>query len=551
MKVAGSTVSRAAFASVADSGEPLPFPDWLRVSEESIQFRSVATTRGLVLIEEEYLGASMVDNAIAEVLLKAVDDGDIDSLHRCVANANGTFAVIVVCFSTRRIGCVTDFLGIHPVYVDERRNDEFVVSTSFCLANQPQAKEADLAGVLQRAVLGICLGARTPVRGITRLRAGEAIIIDLVRSRIERRVTNLIPNRCVTAEESWPELAKHIFSEAVTDRLRAVGGEIQVGFLSGGLDSRVVIAELLEHSKVQAFTFSRPRTQEYEFSKRFAEANALRLTVAAPAPDRVIDWAGLMRAALLRSEIRQPHIAWSGDGGSVCCGSVYCSEEQIEAFKLEPDDCALRMMKHLGIRLPRLFARSGEWRHALEQTREDLKEEIIRAQGARDDRSCHFFYMLNDQHRHLDLYFDRVHIHKVRFLLPFFDRRVLQFWLSLPLAPRLYHKLYMKWFDTFKPSIRSTPWQTYPNHVPCPIIDNGSLPAQWQSGFWPEREANSKRSLRRGSIKALRDGFSNELLSQLGLFVALTMDISGLRKQTGALAIATEFADLGRGSFQQ
>lgn len=96
-------------------------------------------------------------------------------------------------------------------------------------------------------------------------------------------------------------------------------------------------------------------------------------------------------------------------------------------------------------------------------------------------KAIYYFLMNNDQKRHLQHHFETICEHEIEFLLPFFDANFLEKTYSTPIREMLYHRVYCKWFDFFPASSRCVPWQTYPEHIPCPVELPEGLSNQWST----------------------------------------------------------------------
>jgi hypothetical protein len=65
--------------------------------------------------------------------------------------------------------------------------------------------------------------------------------------------------------------------------------------------------------------------------------------------------------------------------------------------------------------------------------------------------------------------------------LPFYDRRVIASIMRIPSPLRsfLRHAFYHHLVNLLPPIVRSVPWQTYPDHLPCPTVEPAPPPDQW------------------------------------------------------------------------
>lgn len=174
--------------------------------------------------------------------------------------ANGVFSVIHYRPDTGKLLLAADKLGLRPLYF--WINDGFAIFASALRILEGLeliTKRMDVQAVTEIVGLGYALGERTPYTDIALLRAGEVVTItanDVVRQKYWRwdeiELTNL------AEDEVLPELYRS-FNSAVGKRLRGDGAT--AAYLSGGLDSRCIVAALRDKgAQVHTFNFARPNT---------------------------------------------------------------------------------------------------------------------------------------------------------------------------------------------------------------------------------------------------------------------------------------------------
>jgi hypothetical protein len=112
-----------------------------------------------------------------------------------------------------------------------------------------------------------------------------------------------------------------------------------VSFLSGGMDSRCVVAALREqNARVYTFNFSTPESQDQVFAKAFARAaGTTHFEGFTPASEP--RWSAMISSAwdAERQKVspipEHPRLVWSGDGGSVGLGHVYLSRGIVDQMR--------------------------------------------------------------------------------------------------------------------------------------------------------------------------------------------------------------------------
>ena len=94
------------------------------------------------------------------------------------------------------------------------------------------------------------------------------------------------------------------------------------------------------------------------------------------------------------------------------------------------------------------------------------------------EKAYYLFLLLNDQHHHLAIPFDKVDEYQMDFCLPFYSWKVLRHVLSQPTAQVRKHRFYHDFLRYAFPEALDSPWQAYPGHVPCLLPKEGI--DQWQ-----------------------------------------------------------------------
>jgi hypothetical protein len=215
----------------------------------------------------------------------------------------------------------------------------------------------------------------------------------------------------------------------------------------------------------------------------------------------------------------RPRLAWTGEGGSVGLGHVYITPEIVQALQAgEVDDAIdifLRQQNRVlltRILKPRLAARLRGYLHAR------LRRELAAIPYPDPLRGFCIFLNLNGPRRHLEHHFDAIDCHRLEYQMPFYDAHLLEYITSLPVDPCLYHRLYVKWLESFPAAVLEVPWQAYPGHVASPARVPDDLPDQWTQPASPQHEATRARELRQRSAAMLSAAdFPRPILSRSAL----------------------------------
>ena len=410
--------------------------------------------------------------------------GQIDSLCLC----RGTFCAAVYDKTRKSLHLIADKLGVRPIYYWVLP-DYIVFATALrILEALPFGnKTLKLQGVAELACFGYPLSDRTPYENIFTLHAGEIVSIDtdsLNRKRYWHwdELTSKEPS-----DITPPQRLYRLFVDAVKLRLR--GEKFAAAFLSGGLDSRAIVATL-KNLGAEVFTANFgpiAGSQEQVFGQLAADRLGVHYRQLPYRPivegdayskDSVIDWFNSIERQDHCSQ--RPKLIWSGDGGSVGLGHVYLNPDIVAASRsgnLQEATEKFMAYNRWGLSaklLKRQIAASLD-----DMVREGIRTELESVHPADHGRIFYLFLMLNDQRRHLFNYFENLDLTRVEFELPFFDADFIAGVMQESIDPFLRHVFYLDWLKCFPPGVLETPWQAYPNHVPCPLPQPDGLKYQW------------------------------------------------------------------------
>lgn len=456
---------------------------------------------------------------VGEPLLSSMDQGreasrarDLEHLHRAWDDDNwdilkqvrGIFAAVYYRPKSGTLCLIADKLGVRPIYY--WANGSWIVFSSALriLEAMPFVpKVMKFRAVTEIACFGFPLSARTAYEDIWTLKAAELIRFE---------------DSSCTSQQYWrwdsipvsrrpePELlqeAHQRFLEAVKVRLH--GNRVVTSFLSGGLDSRCVVAALSgQAEKIHTLNCSFPNTQDRVFGAEYAGQMGTihqEEEMMISHPDFFQHVSTLWETDPNRKQWlpERPRLIWSGDGGSVGMGHVYMTEKVVDLLRRGDQETAIREFlrtenKHIVRRLLKPAALAAA-EPIIEQ---GMREEFDDLHCEDPGRNLYIFLLLNDQRRHLANQYERLDLSHIDYIEPFFDSDFLAFIASVPLDLCLLHRFYNKWLKLFQAPVSTVPWQAYPGHELCPIPQPPGLVSQWN---------NSK-------LEVLQDSFKGQLLSE-------------------------------------
>lgn len=434
-------------------------------------------------------------------LTEDIKNGSWESLKK----VRGTFVLVFYDLNNNAAYLISDKLGVRPLY-HWIREDIFAFSTRFkCLMAMPFiSKERCEHALSETVVFGYPLGTRTCAKDVAVLGAGEILKITPGSKTSERYWKwDEISEKALTVEKAT-QTATEIFSDSL--RIRMDSDTRAGAFLSGGMDSRTIVAQLSAHGvKTVLYNFSPTNSQDLAFASLFAQQLDVPL-ISSPRDEPLHRGFRLHLAELTSSlldgnphTLDRPRALWSGDGGSVGLGCVHLDHPMVDAMRAGKEDEALSLFcKKNYFSLPLKFFRRSKQKEYSRFVTDTIKTEMSTYNCNDPANKLFLFLMLNDQRRHLYDFYEEIDSHGLEYQLPFYDSSFLEFIFSLPLDTRLNHKFYHEWFKTLSPTVTAVPWQTYPGHVPCPIQDGKNLEYQWAKG---------KKKPVRERLFAAREGF--------------------------------------------
>lgn len=399
--------------------------------------------------------------------------GDSDAALRA---CRGTYCAFVYETGAQRLHLMTDKSGVRPIYCWVS-SDFIVFATALRIIEAvPFCKKTlGMQGIAEAATFSFALGDRTPYENVFSMLAGEHLVAaggELRRPRYWRW-DEAMPSS--SSDLPAQERLHRTFREAV--RIRLGSDRATAAFLSGGLDSRVIVAELRDAgAAVFTANYAPPGSQDQVLgqmmSDRLGTHNTPLVRTAVVEGDpyskaTVHEW--LKGPEYAAAGPARPRVLWSGDGGSVGLGHVYLNQEMVDSLRAGDVDTAIGQFfayNRLGLSVKLFKSHVGNALNNLMM--QGVRDELKALTPADPGRAWYLFLMMNDQRRHLFNHFESMDLGRLEFELPFFDAEFLADVMREPFDPFLRHAFYVEWLQQFNPAVAGTPWQAYPRHVPCP-----------------------------------------------------------------------------------
>ncbi|WP_434516569.1 hypothetical protein AB6Q56_08185 [Dechloromonas sp. ARDL1] len=503
--------------------------------ESGNQHRSLLVSNVFVLERKiSRVGISLCGDLVAkdsEKTLIELASGEIDFsgevIKSMLKGANGTFAFAAL---ADELWLATDFLGGRPLF-HAVHEGVLIFGTSFELIRRliPKPCSLDFQAASEDFCFGYPLSDRTLANEIKVLRGGEYIRCSRGEFEVAYYERFPVELETFTAIESSLEASALAIRAAIHDRVQS--GESQVALLSGGLDSRVIVSELLEEGhQVTAANYSLVGTLDRIFAEQFSESSRISLRINnfqkqyhCLAQGETTSFS--LNAA--QSGLPEKRI-FSGDGGGEIFGFI---DIKPEFFQCSCFDDFVNLMIH---QQPSKYIGGDKFRdNIIDACRDGLRSQLDHI-GFRDElKAAYVLYLVNDLRRHLHEYFSGLCSETRELLLPYYDRRVIGAALRIPNISKelVGHGYYYRLLDHLSPAIKLVPWQSYPGSIPCPVpYEEGRGVSQW--GY--ERETN-RRDARRWAFLALRSinlSVQNKEIRAVILVVLCCFAIIGLYKNS-------------------
>jgi asparagine synthase (glutamine-hydrolysing) len=245
---AGLGVRRLAIVDVAEGHQPVWGEDGAVVAVQNGELYNHESLR-----REELAGyrfASRCDSEVLPHLYQRYGVGFVERLR-------GKFGLAVWDRGRRRLVLARDRLGVKPLYyaqVGERL--VFASELKSVLASGFVPADLDYDAIDAFLSLGYVPGPATPLAAVRKLGAGERLVVEDGRVRVERYWSYPLPQpeRPARALEEYAEELLELLDEAVRLRLMS---EVPLGaMLSGGLDSSLIVALMARHMSEPVQTFA-------------------------------------------------------------------------------------------------------------------------------------------------------------------------------------------------------------------------------------------------------------------------------------------------------
>ncbi len=224
--------------------------------------------------ELEQLGYNFRTGADTETIIYAYEQWGVE----CLAKLRGMFAFAIWDRSQRRLFLARDRVGKKPLFYAQH-GDRFLFASELqgILADKDFPREADPRAIDAYLTYGYVPAPHTAFKGIYKLPPAHYLTLDVKPSGAQQRIErywalSYLPKLRIS-EEDASEALREKLTEAV--RLRMISDVPLGAFLSGGIDSSIVVGLMagLSDAKVKTFSigFKEAAYNELDHARRIAE----------------------------------------------------------------------------------------------------------------------------------------------------------------------------------------------------------------------------------------------------------------------------------------
>ncbi len=455
-------------------------------------------------------------------------------------HVNGLFCAAHYNPVSHTLMLLCDKHGLRPFYYWE--NEKYVIfSTALRILEDLDVipKRLDIISMLQMQTLKFSLADRTPYADIKRIEAGQIISFS---SKSKEMSSYWRWDTVPCSKESEQEQLRQLYRRFRLAVKRRLGDDkVTVCALSGGLDSRCIVGVLRDLDvTVHTFNFAPPGTQDSVLAAMFArEIGSIHREISlntqtddplSPIAELSRAWKGTRFGG--RKPADRPLVVWSGAGGSVGLGHVYTTKPVIDFMRNNKPESAIdfylkKMRFGIGGKIfkPKI-------RVSFSKVLKVGIQEILNGLHHEDPaRNFYLFLMLYEQRGLFTGYYEEIDIHRLEFHSPFLDSHFFEAIVASPIDLCLNHHLYHRWLKLFPEPVYSVPWQSYPEHEPCPHPIPEDLTWQWDGAYKiPEHEAWLKQNrLKKARQLLKRDNFPHALARRWYFASAMLAYKYGLR----------------------
>ncbi len=271
-------------------------------------------------------------------------------LQNLLDELEGVFSVMILADGGILTGC--DPMGFFPVFYTSKDSDWIVSDDPYRLSGTTGSPTPNTQTRAEFISGGYVMGDETLIRGVRRLRPGEALFLKDGLAREDGRPFAFVPSGSLSSDaEPLKDDLYRILDAQSRDMVEYLGGRTAVVPLSGGYDSRLIACMLkkAKYERVVCFTYGR-HNQETGLSERVAKTLGF--------PWHFVDYDRLESGQFSDEPLFRDYCRYAGNLVSMPFLQEYFAVKFLKENDLLPDD-SIFLPGHLGDNLGGSFISRG------------------------------------------------------------------------------------------------------------------------------------------------------------------------------------------------
>lgn len=210
-----------------------------------------------------------------------------------LANELSTFNGLFALMGSRPFGCfaVADRVRSIPLFYTYYNNELSVSDSPYAICRD---ESVDLQSKNEFTSAGYCLGNRTLLKDVFQVEAGSIFLFNKTDAKVISYFNYTTDKTAINTYDQAKQKLKDIIDAAMVRLMQSIGGKHIAIPLSGGYDSRLIVAWLLKNGyrNFTAFTYGREGNNEMGMAKQVARTlniNWIPITYSEKAVKGIVD----------------------------------------------------------------------------------------------------------------------------------------------------------------------------------------------------------------------------------------------------------------------
>jgi len=215
---------------------------------------------------------------IFEKFIQGQEDVSTQKIQERIAVLTGHYSFIID--SPKMIIASVDKIRSYPIFYTETSEGFYISNSATKLQNIAKLTEFDDDSVLEFQMSGFVTGANTLFRGLWQLQGGEFLIFNKNDSKlfVEKHFVYFPSNLFELSEDDLLEKHDEVINTTFSKLVDSLDGVPVWIPLSGGLDSRLILAKMIElgYDNINTFTYGIPQLWEVKYAREIAKLSKIK-----------------------------------------------------------------------------------------------------------------------------------------------------------------------------------------------------------------------------------------------------------------------------------